>query len=266
MRRLRLFGRTDTGQQIKRRLSVKAILYSSVLLLAGTCLLAGYLQRDQLRTDFHHYAAAQGFQPKTIEIKGRSHTDKNDILAIVSPLKDKSILSIDMQALRSSITRLGWVEDAIIIRTLPDQLEIRLKERQPVALLQTAGGHSLIDENGTVINGADAAEFSHLVVVSGRNAAKGASVILDILRTEPELFSDVWAAQHISERRWNVHLRSGLVIKLPEQDPLIAWSRLATIEQKTAITQRDLAAIDLRVPGQLIVEPNIPVRGKGSKT
>ena len=29
---------------------------------------------------------------------------------------------------------------------------------------------------------------------------------------------------------------------------------------------RDLAVIDLRIPKQLIVEPNIPVRGKGSKT
>ena len=45
-------------------------------------------------------------------------------------------------------------------------------------------------------------------------------------------------------------MRSGLTIKLPEEDPVLAWSRLAT-RTDTAITERDLAAIDLRVPGSL---------------
>ena len=55
-------------------------------------------------------------------------------------------------------------------------------------------------------------------------------------------------------------------IRLPENDPISAWSRLAVIDRQKAITNRDLAVIDLRVPKQLIVEPNIPVRGQGDKT
>ena len=55
-------------------------------------------------------------------------------------------------------------------------------------------------------------------------------------------------------------------IRLPEADPISAWSRLAVIDREKAITNRDLSVIDLRLPKQLIVEPNIPVRGKGSKT
>ena len=55
-------------------------------------------------------------------------------------------------------------------------------------------------------------------------------------------------------------------MRLPEIDPVSAWSRLAMIDREKNITSRDLAVIDLRVPNQLVVEPNIPVRGKGSKT
>ena len=55
-------------------------------------------------------------------------------------------------------------------------------------------------------------------------------------------------------------------MRLPEIDPVSAWSRLAIIDRKRNITSRDLAVIDLRVPNQLVVEPNIPDRGKGSKT
>ena len=90
--------------------------------------------------------------------------------------------------------------------------------------------------------------------------------ILNILRTEPELYAEVWAVTFQSERRWDVHLRSGIRVRLPESDPRTALSRLAMIDHTKRITDRDLAVIDMRVPDRMIVEPNIPVRGKGSKT
>ena len=263
MRRLALpaiFTARKTGY------SIKAGLVSFTLILTAICGVAGYFKADLLRDEFHRIAIAQGFTPGIIEITGRNHTDKQDIAAIANQMKGKSILAIDLIAMREDILQLGWVEDVVIIRTLPDKLEIRLSERQPVALLQSAKGHQLIDASGAVIHGANPADFNHLIVASGKGAAERAGMIIDILRTEPEIFSDVWAVQYISQRRWDIHMRSGLAIRLPERDPVLAWSRLAKLEQKTAITARDLAAIDLRVPGQLIVEPNIPIRGKGRKT
>ena len=263
MRRLALpaiFTARKTG------FSIKAGLVSFTLILTAICGVAGYFKADLLRDEFHRIAIAQGFTPRIIEITGRNHTDKQDIAAIANQMKGKSILTIDLMAMREDILQLGWVEDVVIIRTLPDKLEIRLSERQPVALLQSAKGHQLIDASGAVIHGANPANFNHLIVASGKGAAERAGMIIDILRTEPEIFSDVWAVQYISQRRWDIHMRSGLAIRLPERDPVLAWSRLAKLEQETAITARDLAAIDLRVPGQLIVEPNIPIRGKGRKT
>jgi cell division protein FtsQ len=103
-------------------------------------------------------------------------------------------------------------------------------------------------------------------VVAGKQAAGKVAPILNILRTEPELYAEVWAVTFQSERRWDVHLRSGIRVRLPESDPRTAWSRLAMIDHTKRITDRDLAVIDMRVPDQMIVEPNIPVRGKGSKT
>jgi cell division protein FtsQ len=63
-----------------------------------------------------------------------------------------------------------------------------------------------------------------------------------------------------------VHLKNGIDVRLPETDPISAWSRLAILDRAKQITNRDLAVIDLRVPHQLVVEPNIPVRGKGRRT
>ena len=103
-------------------------------------------------------------------------------------------------------------------------------------------------------------------MVAGTSAALNAGPILNILQTEPELFAEVWADTYQSERRWDVHLRNGIRVRLPETDPRTAWSKLAIIDHSKHITNRDLAVIDMRVPDQMIVEPNIPVRGQGRNT
>ena len=200
---------------------------------------AGYFKADLLREEFHRIAIAQGFTPGIIEITGRNHTDKQDIAAIVNQMRGKSILAIDLIAMREDILQLGWVEDVVIIRTLPDKLDIRLSERQPVALLQSAKGHQLIDASGAVIHGANPADFNHLIVASGKGAAERAGMIIDILRTEPEIFSDVWAVQYISAKTLDIHMRSGLAIRLPERDPVLAglgwpsWNRKPLLRRAT---------------------------------
>jgi len=138
--------------------------------------------------------------------------------------------------------------------------------REPRARLQSRAGHRANHETDTVIAGADPSAFGHLTVVAGSSAAGNAAPILNILRTEPELFAEVWAVTFQSERRWDVHLRSGIRVRLPETDPRTAWSQLAIIDHSKRITDRDLAVIDMRVPDQMIVEPNIPVRGQGRTT
>ena len=227
---------------------------------------AVYLKAGQIKEDIIQYTISKGFALQLIEMSGRNHIDSETVRAVLAKWHGKSIFTTELDAIRRDLLNLGWVKDAVVIRHLPDKLTIRIIERQPVALLQTPAGHQLIDKAGVRINGADVSTFSHLVVVSGMGAAARAKALLDMLESEPEIFADVWAVQLVAQRRWDIHMRSGLTIKLPEQDPVLAWSRLAKLERDTAITARDLAAIDLRVPNQLVVKPNIPIRGKGNKT
>ena len=227
---------------------------------------AVYLKAEQIKDDLALYSISKGFALQMIEVSGHNQTNSTAIRSVLAKWHDQSIFSADLAEIRRELLNLGWVKDAVVSRHLPDRLTVKLLERHPIALLQTSNGHQLIDETGVMIDGADVASFSHLVVVSGTGAAARANALLGMLESEPEIFSDVWAVQLIAERRWDIHMRSGLTIKLPEEDPILAWSRLAKLERDSAITERDLAAIDLRVPGQLVVEPNIPIRGKGSKT
>ena len=266
MRRIISIWTRKTTNEPVARVSWKnyfAFLTFTLLSVSGGAI---YLKANQINNELALLSISKGFALKMIEVSGRNHTESAAIRSVLDEWRDQSIFSIDLTAVRHELLNLGWVKDAVVSRHLPDKLTVKLIERHPVALLQTPAGHQLIDEAGVIISGANVSAFSHLVVVSGGGAAERTNVLLGILESEPEIFADVWAVQLIAERRWDVHMRSGLIIKLPEEDPVLAWSRLAILERDTAITERDLAAIDLRVPGQLVVEPNIPIRGNGSKT
>ena len=266
MRRLVSIWKRETTDKSATRVSWKNYVAFFTLIFLTVASGAVYLKAELIKANLAQYSVNKGFALQMINVSGRNHTETEAIRTVLGKWHGQSMFTADLVDIRHELLRLGWVKDAVVSRHLPDRLTVKLIEHQPVALLQTPAGHQLIDEAGIMINGADVTAFSHLVVVSGTGAARRINALLVMLESEPEIFTDVWAVQLIGERRWDIHMRSGLTIKLPEEDPVLAWSRLAKLERDTAITERDLAAIDLRVPNQLVVEPNIPIRGKGNKT
>lgn len=257
----------ETGVVRPRRLPRVKVIVWSVLGVTTACM-AAYtaFNQDLVRDEVIALSGKAGLQLQIIEVEGRANTPSDLLLAASELRRGQPIYDIDLKSLHGRIAEIGWVADVTVERRMPSTIHIKLQERIPVALIQTAAGHELIDQSGAVITGAAAEDFAHLTVVSGQGAAAQAGQMLDLLRTEPELFANVWAISLQSGRRWDVHLRNGIDIRLPEIDPRTAWSRLAMMDHSKNITRRDLAVIDLRIPNQLIVEPNIPVRGKGRKT
>ena len=271
MRRLISWIKTETQPRSPSpRISLlqkSKVAFISLLIIAfASTIGAAMMDQERLKHDLIKLTANVGLTLEVVQLHGRAHTPKETLLKAANLKIGEPILGINLRQLHSKINKIGWVENAVVERRLPGIIRISLRERIPIALLQNNGKHKLIDHSGSIIDGADPSQFTHLTVVAGKNAAAHAAAILSILKTEPELFSEIWAVSYKSERRWDVHLKNGMAVRLPEIDPVSAWSRLAIIDRKRNITSRDLAVIDLRVPHQLVVEPNIPVRGKGSKT
>ena len=271
MRRLIGWIKTDTqprstSPRISLLKRLKIALVSLLLIALVSTFGVAMMDQERLKQDLLKLTADAGLTLEIVQLHGRAHTPQETLLKVANLQIGTPILGIDLRKLHSKINKIGWVEGAVVERRLPGIIRISLRERIPIAMLQNNGKHKLIDRSGAIIDGADPSQFTHLIVVAGKNAATNAAAILSILKTEPELFSEIWAVNYMSERRWDVHLKNGMAVRLPEIDPVSAWSRLAMIDRKRDITSRDLAVIDLRVPHQLVVEPNIPVRGKGSKT
>ena len=77
--------------------------------------------------------------------------------------------------------------------------------------------------------------------------------MLAILSSEPDLAARVTAAVDVGGRRWNLRIDNSIDVLLPSDDPAAAWADLARLQRNDAILQRDVQAIDMRLPDRLVV-------------
>ena len=112
-----------------------------------------------------------------------------------------------------------------------------------------------IDRDGGVVTNEDLGNFANLPVVVGEGAPEHARTLLDELEKYPGLQSHVVAAVRVGDRRWNLHLKSGADVLLPEGEEAAALQRLKQLQATDALLERKLAVIDMRLPDRLVVRP-----------
>ena len=61
------------------------------------------------------------------------------------------------------------------------------------------------------------------------------------------------AAVLVAERRWNLHLKNGLEVLLPENEPERALQNLANLDRDKKLLSRDIIVVDLRLTDRVSV-------------
>lgn len=186
-------------------------------------------------------------------MEGRNRTDPKLLLSTLGVRRGSPILAFDPDAARSRLEALPWIAEAAVERRLPGRVYVRLAERHPLALWQIDGEVTVIDQRGEVIRGIEPGHFARLPLVVGKGAPKKTATLLAMLKRTPQLGSLVTAAVRVGERRWNLRLKGGIEINLPAERQEEAWAHLVDLQSRHDLLGRDVATIDMRLPGRLLV-------------
>ena len=57
----------------------------------------------------------------------------------------------------------------------------------------------------------------------------------------------------VGGRRWDLRMKNGITVRLPEQNVDRAWARLAEAEHRQKLLRRDVILIDLRLGDRMVV-------------
>jgi cell division protein FtsQ len=197
--------------------------------------------------------AAVGFAIEKVQVSGNVETSEIDILQLLGLDGTTSLVALDIDAARRKLSELPWVEYAEVRKVYPKTIEVTLKEREAFGIWQHGSDLALIERNGSVIAPLRDNKFASLPLFVGRDAETAASAFEAEMAKWPDMRSRVRAYVRVAGRRWDLHLNSGVVIKLPEKGVDQALERLARFEAEQGVLERDIAAVDLRLPDRTTV-------------
>jgi len=202
-------------------------------------------------------SAEAGMTVQNILIEGREYTDADLLRALINMQEGDPLLDFHPNEVQPLIEKISWIEKADVARRLPDTIYVRLHERKPFALWQHEGKVVVIDHTGHILTEEMRPIFKELFLVTGDDANEHAKEIIELLRTEPIILSESEAAMRVGERRWDLKLKNGMLVHLPEKDLGYAFRRLADEQSENDIFSRNISTIDLREPDRLIVQTNV---------
>jgi cell division protein FtsQ len=168
-------------------------------------------------------ANSAGFRITTVAINGRRQLTQDEVLAIGGVNGRASLLFLDAAALREKLKANPWISEATVLKLYPGELRIDIVERSAFALWQRDGRLSVISDDGAVLEPYVSPRFLSLPLFVG-------------------------------ERRWNLRLKDGLDIRLPENDIGNALATLSTLDKEDRLFSRDIVAVDMRLADRFTVQ------------
>ena len=245
---------------VERYLPRRVGISLTVILLAGATGLGivkgGHLQDFIAAVSDARNALANsaGFRITSVVINGRKQLSQDEILAVGGISGRSSLLFLDADSVRDKLKANPWIAEATVLKLYPGQLQIDITERKAFALWQEAGRLSVIADDGAVLEPYVSRRFLTLPLVVGKGADTKARDFLALLARYPQVQSVTKAAIFVGERRWNLRLKDGVDIRLPEQDVGNALAALCRLDKDEKLFSKDIMAVDMRLPDRLVVQ------------
>jgi cell division protein FtsQ len=198
-------------------------------------------------------ANSLGFRIAEVSLSGAKEVSREEILTTAGVTGRASLLFLDADAARARLMANPWIADAAVLKLYPDRLQITIRERHAFALWQKNGHVQVIAADGTVLEPYVERRYIKLPLVVGKSAQHQAKDFLDVLLRYPDIASRVRASILVAQRRWDVLLKNGIDVELPENNAAVALRRLVTLDREKKLLSRDITIVDLRLPDRVTV-------------
>lgn len=198
-------------------------------------------------------ANAAGMRIAAVSLSGQRQVSREEIFAAAGVTERSSLLFLDVTAARARLEAMPWVAEATVRKLYPDRLQITVTEREAFALWQRDGKVFVIAADGTVLSDKVEPRLASLPFVVGNGAAAKARDVFAVLDRYPAIRDSVRAAILVADRRWNLRLKNGIDVRLPDAGIEHALETLARFDREKSLLSRDIVAVDLRLPDRLTV-------------
>jgi cell division protein FtsQ len=190
---------------------------------------------------------------RVVTVSGATHMSERRILAIAGIDANTSLPFFDVAQARARLEADPLIKQASVRKLYPEQILIDIVERTPYAVWQKDGDVLAIAADGAPVDEVSDGRYADLPFVVGEGANGRVAEFVALLDATEELKPRIEAGVLIDQWRWNLRLKSGVDVKLPESNPAAAIAELLTLQRQSRILEKDVLALDFRIPGRVFV-------------
>ena len=208
------------------------------------------LNRERLLFRFNN-----DYTPNLI-VLGNNYIDKKSLIYELKTKLDEGKNSNNLDLISDILNKKNLIKKFIITKTSNNLITIKIEEKNIIGLLNIENNNYLIDEFNNIIETKITPNLFHLPVFIGKNSNKNASVILNLIK-ESDINLNYLSFSFVDQRRWNINLKNGVKILLPETKVLDTLKLLNKVTSKYNILNGNFIEIDMRIYGKYFLKPKI---------
>lgn len=234
----------NPGQFIKRL--IKFTLIGIVVL---TCLFA-----------VNHVKLSNYFPIKQVRVYGADHIDHQELQTMLMPLVNDGFFAIDVDDIRDRVHQLPWVAQAYVRRIWPNEVEVLLQEKHPIA---SWNDETLLSENGELFSPEQETYPSNLPRLVGPDGKQIVMLdnFLQINRLLNPLHVKISYLELSAYDSWKLTLDNGIVLQVGYKDILTRLEHFVKVYPKiVGDRSQEIDYIDLRYSTGLAVRWKTPIK------
>lgn len=207
----------------------------------------------------------------SIQTLGNSQLTRADLLSVFGSDIGRNLFFVPLSKRRAALEQIPWVQQATVMRLLPNQLRVSIRERTPIAFVQVHGHIDLADIDGVILTMTPqqmAARHYSFPVVSGIIPTDPLSVRSARMHMYQRFMADLDSTgEHISAQLSEVDLSdpddvratvpangSDLLLHFGEEDFLARWHNYQAHIAQWQQQYPKLASIDLRYDREVVLK------------
>ena len=189
-------------------------------------------------------------------VLGNNYIDTKSLVNELKTKLDKDNNYNNLDIISNVLKKKNLIKKFIITKTSNNLITIKIEEKNIIGLLKIENNYYLIDELNNIIESKITPNLFHLPIFVGKNSNKNANIILSLIK-ESNINLKYLSFSFVDQRRWNISLKNGVKILLPETKVLDTLKLLNKVVSKYNILNGNFIEIDLRIYGKYFLKPKI---------
>ncbi|MBR3458049.1 MAG: FtsQ-type POTRA domain-containing protein [Selenomonadaceae bacterium] len=182
------------------------------------------------------------FTLRDIRVEGTTYLTKEDIMRIAGLYRGEPLFQLQTDVVMKRLMQDLRVEEAVVRRSLPDKLDMIIKERKPVAIVACEYGYLDLDRQGKIIDGYRSLKSMAIPLITGITLH---DVYIGDDVADPTVKTILYFLQQIDEESLNQISE----ISIQSPDYLVAYTvhsvqirlgRMERLEEKAELTMNFL--------------------------